>query len=120
MPAFYGNRIPYTGYKTGDIFCFLVQNREVFTAEFYAVNGISDDSLLKNILEFVPFNEQEVVDKQTMLDFIETFDDVLTRKNVFGHFTASAYVINEDWQGWKYVLFEDGTEGYIKDIDVVE
>lgn len=74
----------------------VLQNREVFTAEFYAVNGISDDSLLKQMLEFEPFNEQEIVDKQTMVDFIETFDNALTRDNVFGHFTASAYVINED------------------------
>lgn len=30
------------------------------------------------------------------LKFINLFDDVLTRKNEFGHFTASAWVLNKD------------------------
>ena len=31
-----------------------------------------------------------------MLKFIELNEDVLTRDNIFGHFSASAFVVNED------------------------
>lgn len=43
----------------------------------------------------VPFDEQEMVDQETMIRLIDVFDDVVTRDNVFGHFTASAFVVNE-------------------------
>ena len=52
--------------------------------------------MLKEQIEcFVPFNEQEQIDKEYFLNFINTFEDVLTRKNEFGHFTASAFVVNK-------------------------
>ena len=50
----------------------------------------------KQIQSYIPFNEQEGVDKQNMLSFIDSFDDVLTRNNRYGHFSASAFVVNED------------------------
>lgn len=53
--------------------------------------------LLNLISNYTPFNEQEDSDKQLMLSFINNFDDVLTRNNTFGHFTASAFVVNEDF-----------------------
>ena len=37
----------------------------------------------KEIEQYVPFNEQEVCDKEQFLKFIDTFDDVLTRENMF-------------------------------------
>ncbi len=49
-------------------------------------------NLKKQIEKYQPYNEQEEKDKQTMLKYINTFDDVLTRKNEFGHFTASSWV----------------------------
>ncbi len=52
--------------------------------------------LRKQIEKYVPFNEQEEKDKEQMLKFMDTFDDVLTRDNVFGHFSASAFVVNKD------------------------
>ena len=52
--------------------------------------------LRKSIEKYVPYNEQEKKDKKTMLKYIDTFDDVLTRNNEFGHFTASAWVVNKD------------------------
>ena len=45
---------------------------------------------------FVPYNEQEEVDKKIMLDYIRDFDDVLTRQNQYGHFTSSAFVLNKE------------------------
>ena len=52
--------------------------------------------LRQKIENYVPFNEQEERDKEQFLKFIDTFDDVLTRDNTFGHFSASAFVINKE------------------------
>ena len=51
---------------------------------------------IEQIKKYKPYNEQEKSDKQIMLRFIETFDDVLTRENKIGHFTASAWVVNKE------------------------
>ena len=52
--------------------------------------------LRKQIEEYQPDNEQEQKDKEVMLKYFDTFDDVLTRNNEFGHFTASAWVMNKE------------------------
>ena len=46
--------------------------------------------------KYVPYNEQEDNDKKIMLKYIDCFDDVLTRNNEFGHFTASSWVVNKE------------------------
>lgn len=53
-------------------------------------------NLRKKIEEFIPFNEQEEKDKIQFLEFIDSFDDTLTRDNIFGHFTASAFIVNKE------------------------
>ncbi len=66
----------------------------------YGVLGIkikiNVDSLKENLEEFEPYNEQEEVDKKIILDYINNFDDTLTRKNKYGHFTSSAFVLNKE------------------------
>lgn len=66
----------------------------------YGVLGIkikiNVDSLKNNIEKFIPYNEQEEVDKKIMLNYIKDFDDVLTRQNEYGHFTSSAFVLNKE------------------------
>lgn len=52
--------------------------------------------ILEQIKKYEAYNEQEEKDKQTMLKFIDTFEDVLTRNNEFGHFTSSAWVVNKE------------------------
>lgn len=52
--------------------------------------------LKEQIQNYKPYNEQEEKDKQTMLKYIDTFDDVLTRKNEFAHFTASCWAVNRE------------------------
>lgn len=52
--------------------------------------------LRKEIEVYKPYNEQENQDKKVILKYIDTFDDVLTRQNEFGHFTASSWVVNKD------------------------
>ena len=53
-------------------------------------------NLREQIENYIPYNEQEIVDKEYCLKFIDSFDDVLTRDNSFGHFSASAFVVNKD------------------------
>ena len=50
----------------------------------------------EQIKNYEPYNEQEKKDKEIMLQYINAFDDVLTRKNEIGHFTASAWVVNKE------------------------
>lgn len=52
--------------------------------------------LKENLEKYVPYNEQEEVDKEVMLSYINNFDNVLTRENQYGHFTSSAFVLNKE------------------------
>lgn len=53
-------------------------------------------NLKEEIKNFVPFNEQENIEKEYFLKFIDTFDDILTRNNMFGHISSSAFVVNKE------------------------
>lgn len=48
------------------------------------------------IKHYVPYNEQEEVDKIQMLQFLERNDDALLRSNLSAHLTASAIVVNKE------------------------
>ena len=51
---------------------------------------------IKKVLErYEPMNEQEMMDKKLMIDFIEHHDNYLDRSNLYGHFTASSFVVNK-------------------------
>ena len=52
--------------------------------------------LIQSIEDFKPSCEQEEKDKEQLLEFINSFDDVLTRKNIIGHLCASAWVMNKE------------------------
>jgi len=52
--------------------------------------------LFEELIKYEPYNEQEVKDKEVILKFIGTSQDVLTRKNEIAHFTASAWVLNKE------------------------
>lgn len=52
--------------------------------------------LREKLEKYIPYNEQEEKDKQTILKYMDSFDDVLTRNNEFGHFTASSWVVNKE------------------------
>ena len=57
---------------------------------------INVDNLKENIENFIPYNEQEEVERKIMLDYIRDFNDTLTRQNEYGHFTSSAFVLNKE------------------------
>ena len=50
----------------------------------------------EQIEAYIPYNEQEASDKELMIKYINTFDDVLTRANKMCHFTASNWIVNKD------------------------
>lgn len=61
------------------------------------IKGKIDTNQLKADIEnFKPYNEQEEVEKKIMLQYFNSFDDVLTRQNEMGHFTSSAFVLNKE------------------------
>lgn len=53
-------------------------------------------NLREQITRYIPFNEQEKKDKELMLKYIDTFDDVLTRNNEMCHFVASSWIVNKE------------------------
>ncbi len=66
---------------------------------------------IKEQLEnYKPFNEQEIVDKNYFLEFISTFQNTLTRENLFGHFTSSAFIVNKERTKFLgvYHIIQDG------------
>ena len=52
--------------------------------------------LKEQIEKYIPYNEQEANDKELILEYINKFQDVLTRKNKMCHFTASNWIVNKD------------------------
>lgn len=65
------------------------------------INTTSSDnekSLYDQIYDHIPYDAQEMQDKETILAFLDCFDNALTRQNVFGHMCASAFVLSADGQ----------------------
>ena len=48
------------------------------------------------IENYKTYNEQEKSDKEMMIEYIDTFKDVLTRENKMCHFTASNWIVNKE------------------------
>ena len=53
-------------------------------------------SIKEQLESYIPYDEQEERDKKQMLGFIDRYEDVLTRDNIYGHFCSSAFVVNKD------------------------
>lgn len=53
-------------------------------------------SLLEEIKKYHPINEQEMRDKEVMLQFLQKNEDCLERTNQIGHVTVSAWTVNAD------------------------
>lgn len=52
--------------------------------------------LRKQIENFIPFNEQEEKEKEVILKYMDTFNNLLSRENEFAHFTASCWLVNKN------------------------
>lgn len=53
-------------------------------------------TLREQIENYTPYNEQEQSDRRLMLQYMDTFPDLLTRENEMAHFTASCWIVNRD------------------------
>lgn len=53
------------------------------------------NKLLKEIKEYIPFNEQEEKDKELFIKWLESGLDVFTRANEVAHFTATSWIVNK-------------------------
>lgn len=53
--------------------------------------------LREQIENYIPYNDQEEIDKKVCLSFIDNFDNFLDRENVYGHFCSSAFIVNNDF-----------------------
>ncbi len=53
-------------------------------------------SLLEQLRDYQPYNEQESNDKVVMLELLEKEGNIFTRENKTAHFTASAWLINKE------------------------
>lgn len=54
------------------------------------------EQLKQQIQNYQPYNRQEQKDKEVILKYLATFNNLLTRENEFAHFTASAWVVNKE------------------------
>jgi ADP-ribose pyrophosphatase YjhB (NUDIX family) len=50
----------------------------------------------KEIEEYSPIGEQEIKDKELILNYLDTFENIFTRENELVHFTTSAFVVNKN------------------------
>ena len=51
---------------------------------------------IKQIIEFIPTNQQEIQDKKIILQYVENYPhNILSRKNEFAHFTSSGFIMNK-------------------------
>lgn len=53
-------------------------------------------SLLQEIHNYKPFNEQEEIDREVMLQYMEQNPDYLERANKIAHFSASIWTVNKE------------------------
>lgn len=71
-------------------------------------------NLRNQLVAYQPYNEQEAKEQEVMLQYIDTFSNILTRKNEFAHFTASAWIVNHNhtkvlmafhniYQSWSWI-----------------
>ena len=51
---------------------------------------------IEEIKKYIPYNNQEVADKETILYAINNCDNLLTRENPLAHITSSGYIVNKD------------------------
>lgn len=75
----------------------LTDNKNKFEKRFIKVNNLGSRIIKEQIDKYVPENEQEKKDKAFFIRFINEFDDVLTRKNPYGHISSSAFVVDESF-----------------------
>lgn len=83
-------------------------------------------NLRQQLEQYRPYNAQEEKDREVILRYMDTFDNLSTRENEFAHFTASAWLVNKErtkvlmayhniYQSWSWVGgHADGDEDLLR------
>lgn len=50
----------------------------------------------EELIKYIPVNEQEFKDKELILNCLDKFQDILTRKNIIAHLTGSGFIVNRE------------------------
>ena len=58
---------------------------------------MSRQELMNQIENYIPYNEQEEKDKALILEWIRQNENAFSRENKVAHMTASAWVVNPEW-----------------------
>lgn len=53
------------------------------------------NKLLEDIKRYIPYNEQEKIDKEVIIDLINKNNNILNRSSKDYHLTASSWIVNE-------------------------
>jgi len=59
------------------------------------MNKLINLKIYKDLIEYDPYNNQEAIDKEMILEFIKNNDDAFSRTNIYGHITSSSWILNE-------------------------
>ncbi len=51
---------------------------------------------IEEIEKYIPINEQEKKDKEVILKYVKSNNDVLTRENEIAHITSSGFIVNKN------------------------
>ena len=57
---------------------------------------MSREKLIDDITRYIPFNEQEEMDKRIILEFLRNNENAFLRANEIAHMTASSWVVNKE------------------------
>ena len=60
------------------------------------LSKLRKENLIRQIENYHPFNEQEEMDKDLILEWIRKNENAFSRENNVAHITASAWVVNKD------------------------
>ena len=71
-------------------------------------------NLREQISHYIPYTTQEAKEQEVILQYMDTFDNLLIRENEFAHFTASAWIVNSErtkvlmayhniYQSWSWI-----------------
>ena len=67
------------------------ENRELKKEDLQQLKN----TLLEQLKEYIPYNEQEERDKAFIIDFINNNANAFVRDNNVAHMTASAWIVNK-------------------------
>ena len=53
-------------------------------------------NLIKELNKYIPYDKQEIIDKDIILNFFKNKTNLFTRENETAHFTASSWIVNKN------------------------